>query len=87
MSVTTTTWARHRSRRLAPRAATGAAATALALLAAACTAAVPDPAATTAAVAAVGTIPWAPCDPGLEGAEVPVPMDWMNPSGETTSWP
>ena len=33
--------------------------------------------------AAVAAIPaWTPCDPGLECAKVPVPMDWMNPSGE-----
>ena len=32
--------------------------------------------------AAVAAIAWTPCDPGLECAKVPVPMDWMNPSGE-----
>jgi hypothetical protein len=57
----------------------------LAVVAAACTAAPPDSAATTAATTAafpVAAIAWTPCDPGLECAKVPVPLDWMNPSGE-----
>ena len=84
MKVTTTRWTRQTG---APRsrAAAVAAAAVLPLVAAACTAATPDPAATTAATtltAPPAAISWAPCDPGLECAKVPVPLDWMNPSGE-----
>jgi pimeloyl-ACP methyl ester carboxylesterase len=28
------------------------------------------------------SIDWAPCDPGFECAEVPVPLDWADPTGE-----
>ena len=82
MKATTTTWSRHGSRASRTRAAAVAVAAMLALVTAACSPAPPDSAATTAPAAAVAAIAWTPCDPGLECAKVPVPMDWMNPSGE-----
>src|SRR4051812_23887074 len=83
MNVTTTTGARRGCRDWRRRVAAVATTGVMALVAAACTSAAPDSATTTtAAAAAVTPIVWTPCDPGLECARVPVPLDWMNPSGE-----